>query len=88
MIVAADIEVIVAKLQTDVSTTTGLALKKTACELDKVVAEATPYQLAGKPQTATEGRKRVQAPTSLANRRLYMLPMVVAGASIALSFAF
>ncbi|MFP1454244.1 hypothetical protein ACLB1O_05275 [Escherichia coli] len=31
-------------------TSTGLALKKTAQELDKAVAEATPYEPAGKAQ--------------------------------------
>ena len=66
VIVAADIEVDLAKFagKPMYRTSTGLALKKTAQELDKAVAEATPYEPAGKAQTATtEGKKRVQAHT-------------------------
>lgn len=57
---AADIEVDLAKFagKPMYRTSTGLALKKTAQELDKAVAEATPYEPAGKAQTATtEGKK-------------------------------
>ncbi len=57
---AADIEVDLAKFagKPMYRTSTGLALKKTAQELDKAVAEATPYEPAGKTQTATtEGKK-------------------------------
>ncbi len=55
VIVAADIEVDLAKFagKPMYRTSTGLALKKTAQELDKAVAEATPYEPAGKTQTAT-----------------------------------
>lgn len=69
----------------------GLALKKTAQELDKAVAEATPYEPAGKAQTATtEGKKEsAGAYRHLLTGVSYMLPMVVAGGlCIALSFAF
>jgi PTS system fructose-specific IIC component len=50
VIVAADIEVDLAKFagKPMYRTTTGLALKKTAQELDKAVVEAKPYQPAGK----------------------------------------
>ncbi len=59
VIVAADIEVDLAKFagKPMYRTTTGLALKKTAQELDKAVAEAKPYQPSGKPQAAAEGKK-------------------------------
>ncbi len=71
-------------------TTTGLALKKTAQELDKAVAEAKPYQPSGKPQAAAEGKKEsAGAYRHLLTGVSYMLPMVVAGGlCIALSFAF
>ncbi|SQB28971.1 PTS system fructose-specific transporter subunits IIBC [Citrobacter koseri] len=61
VIVAADIEVDLAKFagKPMYRTSTGLALKKTAQELDKAVAEATPYAPTGKAQAAaTEGKKR------------------------------
>ena len=74
VIVAADIEVDLAKFagKPMYRTSTGLALKKTAQELDKAVAEATPYEPAGKTQTATtEGKKReCRRLSSLANGRL------------------
>ncbi|PYD20873.1 PTS fructose transporter subunit EIIBC, partial [Pseudomonas syringae pv. pisi] len=72
-------------------TSTGLALKKTAQELDKAVAEATPYEPAGKAQTATTESKKESAGAyrHLLTGVSYMLPMVVAGGlCIALSFAF
>lgn len=64
VIVAADIEVDLAKFagKPMYRTTTGLALKKTAQELDKAVAEAKPYQPSGKPQAAAEGKKSRRAP--------------------------
>lgn len=68
VIVAADIEVDLAKFAglPMYRTSTGLALKKTAQELDKAVAEATPYQPAGKAsQAATEGKKRALAHTGI-----------------------
>lgn len=90
---AADIEVDLAKFagKPMYRTSTGLALKKTAQELDKAVAEATPYEPAGKAQTATtEGKKEgAGAYRHLLTGVSYMLPMVVAGGlCIALSFAF
>lgn len=64
VLVAADIEVDLAKFagKPMYRTTTGLALKKTAQELDKAVAEAKPYQPSGKPQAAAEGKKSRRAP--------------------------
>lgn len=93
VIVAADIEVDLDKFagKPMYRTSTGLALKKTAQELDKAVAEATPYEPAGKAQTATtEGKKEsAGAYRHLLTGVSYMLPMVVAGGlCIALSFAF
>lgn len=92
VIVAADIEVDLAKFagKPMYRTTTGLALKKTAQELDKAQAEARPYQPSGKAQAATEGKKEgAGAYRHLLTGVSYMLPMVVAGGlCIALSFAF
>jgi len=92
VIVAADIEVDLAKFagKPMYRTTTGLALKKTAQELDKAQAEASPYQPSGKAQAATEGKKEgAGAYRHLLTGVSYMLPMVVAGGlCIALSFAF
>jgi PTS system fructose-specific IIC component len=60
VIVAADIEVDLAKFagKPMYRTTTGLALKKTAQELDKAVVEAKPYQPSGKPQAAAKVKSR------------------------------
>ncbi|MDF2777708.1 MAG: fructose transporter subunit [Enterobacteriaceae bacterium] len=92
VIVAADIEVDLAKFagKPMYRTTTGLALKKTAQELDKAQAETRPYQPSGKAQAATEGKKEgAGAYRHLLTGVSYMLPMVVAGGlCIALSFAF
>ena len=92
VIVAADIEVDLAKFagKPMYRTTTGLALKKTAQELDKAVAEAKPYQPSGKPQASGDGKKEsAGAYRHLLTGVSYMLPMVVAGGlCIALSFAF
>ncbi len=93
VMVAADIEVDLAKFagKPMYRTTTGLALKKTAQELDKAVAEAKPYQPTGKAQSeSTEGKKEsAGAYRHLLTGVSYMLPMVVAGGLlIALSFAF
>lgn len=93
VIVAADIEVDLDKFagKPMYRTSTGLALKKTAQELDKAVAEATPYEPAGKAQTATTESKKESAGAyrHLLTGVSYMLPMVVAGGlCIALSFAF
>ncbi|HFR4112399.1 TPA: PTS fructose transporter subunit IIBC [Yersinia enterocolitica] len=91
VIVAADIEVDLDKFagKPMYRTTTGLALKKTAQELDKAVVEAEVYQ----PKTGSStGVKKAE--TGGPYRHLltgvsYMLPMVVAGGlCIALSFVF
>ncbi|MDH2066451.1 PTS fructose transporter subunit IIBC [Pantoea sp. GD03673] len=94
VIVAADIEVDLAKFagKPMYRTSTGLALKKTAQELDKAVAEAKPYKAAAAGQSnASEEEKKggAGAYRHLLTGVSYMLPMVVAGGlSIALSFAF
>ncbi|SCB76041.1 PTS system, fructose-specific IIC component [Kosakonia oryzendophytica] len=93
VMVAADIEVDLAKFagKPMYRTTTGLALKKTAQELDKAVAEAKTYQPSGKAQSeATETKQEsAGAYRHLLTGVSYMLPMVVAGGLlIALSFAF
>lgn len=94
VIVAADIEVDLAKFagKPMYRTSTGLALKKTAQEFDKALAEARPYQPKGnQANAASEGdqKERAGAYRHLLTGVSYMLPMVVAGGlSIALSFAF
>ena len=94
VIVAADIEVDLAKFagKPMYRTSTGLALKKTAQELDKAVAEAKPYKAAagGQSNSSEEEKKGgAGAYRHLLTGVSYMLPMVVAGGlSIALSFAF
>ncbi|WP_324700739.1 PTS fructose transporter subunit IIBC [Pantoea agglomerans] len=94
VIVAADIEVDLAKFagKPMYRTSTGLALKKTAQELDKAVAEAKPYKAAagGQNNNSEEEKKGgAGAYRHLLTGVSYMLPMVVAGGlSIALSFAF
>jgi PTS system fructose-specific IIC component len=92
VIVAADIEVDLAKFagKPMYRTSTGLALKKTAQELDKAVVEAEPYLPSGNMQSAQEGKKKGGGAYShLLTGVSYMLPMVVAGGlCIALSFAF
>lgn len=92
VIVAADIEVDLAKFagKPMYRTSTGLALKKTAQELDKALAEAKPYQPQGGEQSAqSEKKQKAGAYRHLLTGVSYMLPMVVAGGLItALSFAF
>jgi PTS system fructose-specific IIC component len=93
VIVAADIEVDLAKFagKPMYRTSTGLALKKTAQELDKAVAEARIYQPKGGSQASQSDDKKESAGAyrHLLTGVSYMLPMVVAGGlSIALSFAF
>ncbi|MCP1440372.1 PTS system fructose-specific IIC component [Erwinia persicina] len=93
VIVAADIEVDLAKFagKPMYRTSTGLALKKTAQEFDKALAQAKPYQPQGGGQPAAQGEKKEGAGAyrHLLTGVSYMLPMVVAGGlSIALSFAF
>ncbi len=93
VIVAADIEVDLTKFagKPMYRTSTGLALKKTAQELDKALAEAQPYTPKGGAQQPAAGDKKEKAGgyRHLLTGVSYMLPMVVAGGlSIALSFAF
>ncbi|ELY4313784.1 PTS fructose transporter subunit IIBC [Cronobacter sakazakii] len=93
VIVAADIEVDLAKFagKPMYRTSTGLALKKTAQEFDKAVAEAKPYQPAGAGTVATDKKEQSGAGPyrHLLTGVSYMLPMVVAGGLlIALSFVF
>ncbi len=59
VIVAADIEVDLAKFagKPMYRTSTGLALKKTAQELDKAVAEAKPYKATGAQNSESQGDK-------------------------------
>lgn len=93
VIVAADIEVDLEKFagKPMYRTSTGLALKKTAQELDKAVVEAEPYTVKGSSSAAANTGKKQQtgAYRHLLTGVSYMLPMVVAGGlCIALSFAF
>lgn len=93
VLVAADIEVDLAKFagKPMYRTSTGLALKKTAQELDKALVEAKPYEAAGKVDAAQGAGKKESAGAyrHLLTGVSYMLPMVVAGGlCIALSFAF
>lgn len=92
VVVAADIEVDLAKFagKPMYRTSTGLALKKSAQELDKAVAEAKPFQPSGTQSAGQEEKtQRAGAYRHLLTGVSYMLPMVVAGGlSIALSFAF
>lgn len=93
VIVAADIDVDLAKFAGKLMyrTSTSLALKKTAQELDKAQAEARPYQPGGSQTAAAQGdnKEKAGAYRHLLTGVSYMLPMVVAGGlSIALSFAF
>ena len=95
VIVATDIEVDLAKFagKPMYRTSTGPALKKTAQEFDKALAEARPYQPKGNTQSAAsdgeQQQERAGAYRHLLTGVSYMLPMVVAGGlSIALSFAF
>jgi len=95
VIVAADIEVDLEKFagKPMYRTSTGLALKKTAQELDKAVVEAEPYTTKGQKSTgsssSTGKKSQAGAYRHLLTGVSYMLPMVVAGGlCIALSFAF
>ncbi|MEC5341896.1 PTS fructose transporter subunit IIBC [Brenneria populi] len=94
VIVAADIEVDLSKFagKKMYRTSTGLALKKTAQELDKALAEATVYQPSGQ-SSAEETKQAKKGGTGPYSHLLtgvsYMLPVVVAGGlCIALSFMF
>ena len=93
VIVAADIEVDLDKFagKPMYRTSTGLALKKTAQEVDKAQAEAEIFQPQKSGAPATAGKKKESAGPyrHLLTGVSYMLPMVVAGGlCIALSFVF
>lgn len=93
VIVAADIEVDLDKFagKPMYRTSTGLALKKTAQELDKAQVEAEIFQPQKSGSTAGAGKKKESAGPyrHLLTGVSYMLPMVVAGGlCIALSFVF
>lgn len=93
VIVAADIEVDLDKFagKPMYRTSTGLALKKTAQELDKAQAEAEIFQpqKSGAPTTAGKKKESAGPYRHLLTGVSYMLPMVVAGGlCIALSFVF
>ncbi|GKV95402.1 PTS fructose transporter subunit IIBC [Pectobacterium aroidearum] len=95
VIVAADIEVDLAKFagKKMYRTSTGLALKKTAQELDKAQAEAKVYQPSGQTSAASTSESAQKGRAGPYRHLLtgvsYMLPMVVAGGlCIALSFVF
>lgn len=93
VIVAADIEVDLDKFagKPMYRTSTGLALKKTAQELDKAQAEAEIFQpqKSGAPATAGKKKESTGPYRHLLTGVSYMLPMVVAGGlCIALSFVF
>ncbi|WP_225087786.1 PTS fructose transporter subunit IIBC [Pectobacterium colocasium] len=95
VIVAADIEVDLAKFagKKMYRTSTGLALKKTAQELDKAQAEAKVYQPSGQTNASSASESAQKGGTGPYRHLLtgvsYMLPMVVAGGlCIALSFVF
>ncbi|BEM29141.1 PTS fructose transporter subunit IIBC [Serratia marcescens] len=93
VIVAADIEVDLDKFagKPMYRTSTGLALKKTAQELDKALAEAEVFQPQQRGSAAPAAKKKEgNGPyRHLLTGVSYMLPMVVAGGlCIALSFVF
>ncbi|HGE8300684.1 TPA: PTS fructose transporter subunit IIBC [Serratia marcescens] len=93
VIVAADIEVDLDKFagKPMYRTSTSLALKKTAQELDKALAEAEVFQPQQRGSAAPAGKKKEgNGPyRHLLTGVSYMLPMVVAGGlCIALSFVF
>lgn len=95
VIVAADIDVDLEKFagKPMYRTSTGLALKKTAQELDKAIVEAETYTGKGQQSTTakhnTSKKSQGGAYRHLLTGVSYMLPMVVAGGlCIALSFAF
>ncbi|MGP4130287.1 fructose PTS transporter subunit IIB [Pantoea tagorei] len=76
VIVAADIEVDLAKFagKPMYRTSTGLALKKTAQELDKAVAEARPYKAAGGQSGEPQDEKKRESgrvPSPVDRRLLY-----------------
>ena len=98
-IAAADLVVIAADIEVDLArfdgkklykTSTGLALKKTAQELDKAFATATVYShQSGASADAEQKQEKTGAYKHLMTGVSHMLPLVVAGGlAIALSFVF
>ncbi|MGO3014275.1 MAG: PTS fructose transporter subunit IIBC [Hafnia alvei] len=92
VIVAADIEVDLNKFSGKpmYRTSTGLALKKTAQELDKALVESETFTaMKSTSSTSSKKKKSAGAYRHLLTGVSYMLPMVVAGGlCIALSFVF
>ncbi|MDF7666644.1 PTS fructose transporter subunit IIBC [Orbaceae bacterium ESL0727] len=96
-VAAADLVIAACDIDVDLSkfagkklyrTKTGLALKKTAQELDKAFQEATVYQPTATTTTKTSSKEKTSAYQHLLTGVSYMLPMVVAGGLIiALAFA-
>ncbi|PSW46211.1 PTS fructose transporter subunit IIBC [Photobacterium leiognathi] len=94
---AADLVIIAADIDVDLSrfngkplykTSTGLALKKTAQEIDNAFAQAVPYQHSVK-ETTEKKEEKAGVYKHLMTGVSFMLPLVVAGGlSIALSFVF
>ncbi|AJR08890.1 PTS fructose transporter subunit IIBC [Photobacterium gaetbulicola] len=98
-IAAADLVIIAADIEVDLSrfagkklykTSTGAALKKTTQEFEKAFATATPYQhQAGSAAVGEAKQEKTGAYKHLMTGVSHMLPLVVAGGlSIALSFVF
>lgn len=100
-VAAADLVLVAADIDVDLSkfagkpmyrTSTSLALKKTAQELDKASAEAVPYQIPANQMASAGNSKKKESDgpyRHLLTGVSYMLPMVVAGGlCIALSFIF
>lgn len=91
VIVAADIEVDLSKFagKPMYRTSTGLALKKTAQELDKAVQQAQIFSPQQTNSTTSDKKESAGPYRHLLTGVSYMLPMVVAGGlCIALSFVF
>lgn len=92
VIIAADIEVDLARFDGKkmYKTSTGLALKKTAQELDNAFATAQVYKNEAKSSAAASaGQEKTGAYKHLMTGVSHMLPLVVAGGlAIALSFVF
>ncbi|MGR5147314.1 PTS fructose transporter subunit IIBC [Photobacterium alginatilyticum] len=97
-IAAADLVVIAADIEVDLSrfdgkklykTSTGLALKKTSQELEKAFSTATVYKHEGNSASADQKQEKTGAYKHLMTGVSHMLPLVVAGGlAIALSFVF
>jgi len=91
VIIAADIEVDLARFvgKKLYKTSTGLALKKTAQEINNAFAQATVYQNQGSNKGTSQGKEKSGVYKHLMTGVSHMLPIVVAGGLlIALSFVF